>query len=183
MTTGTSQHIIHRGIARENCRYWKNLETKGIPWGLSSRELLLDNQSNPKTIATKSPLPTIMNQKIAAFPYTALDTTKSEIRLINLQPDRVTDGIKCELILASLNDKSTYEALSYELGSPCPGVFGIKLNDQEHFVRENLWLALRCLRLEDGPRPSGLMRFVLIKAISQSPTTKLTRWEESIPKH
>ncbi|KAF8852372.1 HET-domain-containing protein, partial [Acephala macrosclerotiorum] len=93
-----------------------------------------------------------MDQKIAAFPYTALDTTKSEIRLIHLQPGRVTDEIKCELILASLNDKSTYEALSYEWGPPCPGVFGIKLNGQEHFVRENLWLALRCLRLEDGPR-------------------------------
>lgn len=81
-----------------------------------------------------------MDQKIATFPYNALDTTKSEIRLIHLQPGWVTDGIKCELILASLNYKSTYEALSYEWGPPCPDVFGIKLSGQEDFVRENLWL-------------------------------------------
>ena len=93
-----------------------------------------------------------MNQKTGAVSYTALDSTKPEIRLINLYPRGVTNGIKCELILADLNEKPIYEALSYEWGPSAPVDFCIKLNNQEHFVRKNLWLALLCLRSKDGPR-------------------------------
>jgi hypothetical protein len=93
-----------------------------------------------------------MNQIPAEVPYTALDSTKSEIRLICLQPHGTTDSIECELIVTNLDEKPVYESLSYEWGFPTGKDFCIKINGQERPVRENLWLALLCLRLKDGTR-------------------------------
>ncbi|TVY35242.1 Heterokaryon incompatibility protein 6,OR allele [Lachnellula subtilissima] len=81
-----------------------------------------------------------------------MDIRKPKIRLVHLQPLRITGGIECELTLANLYEKPMYEALSYEWGPLCPDDFRIKLGGQEHFVRENLWAALRCLRSEEGVR-------------------------------
>ena len=92
--------------------------------------------------------------------YTALDSSKSEIRLVHLQPRHVSstldlaiplckqENIICELVTKSLSETLVYEALSYEWGPQNePGAsFPITINGTVQEVRENLWWALFYLR-------------------------------------
>lgn len=87
-----------------------------------------------------------------AFSYPGLDSSKHEIRLIRLQPRAPSDEIKCELLLANLDGKPNFEALSYEWGSSKSTLLPIHINGQAIVIRENLWWALYYLRFEDVPR-------------------------------
>jgi hypothetical protein len=78
------------------------------------------------------------------FPYAPLNTSKAQIRLIHLQPRLVGgDEIACELWVADLDDGSlSYEALSYEWGSPSDRALLLELDGRTVPVRQNLWWAL-----------------------------------------
>ena len=78
-----------------------------------------------------------------------------EIRLIKLQPGSAGSDVHCILQHAKLSNQPSnrpqYEALSYEWG-PQTCLQTIRINDTIQQVRENLWSALRHLRLESEPR-------------------------------
>lgn len=85
--------------------------------------------------------------------YSALDLSKSQIRLFHLQPRCPEDDskIKCSLHLANLDDESClYKALSYEWGDSTNVTFEGWIDNHRVPVRKNLWLALWQLRDENG---------------------------------
>lgn len=82
--------------------------------------------------------------------------TSNHIRLVSLQPGS-DDSIVCELIVAEIHSKTSYEALSYTWGDPDDRqtVF-IKSHEHERakelLVTSNCVSALRRLRYQDRPR-------------------------------
>jgi hypothetical protein len=83
------------------------------------------------------------------FTYHALDSHTDEIRLISLEPCDLSQGdsqVACTLITAKLSENPKYEALSYMWGSLSNSAT-ITVDGQGLAVGENLWLALRQLRL------------------------------------
>lgn len=104
--------------------------------------------------------------------YTPLDPTRSQIRLIYLQPLSSGDEISCSLHIASLDDTTcVYEALSYEWAPEAPsrwnwtsvriwGTGVINLNGRDFPVRKNLWNALYHLRNK------GTIRIIWVDALA-----------------
>lgn len=83
----------------------------------------------------------------------------NEIRVLELQPRRDDDVIKCTLKHIDIRDQ-TFEALSYMWGPE--NTAPIEINGKLHHVRENLWLALKQL----APKwPSQEAKFLWIGAI------------------
>ena len=103
--------------------------------------------------------------------YTALDSSKSQIRLLTVQPGKsgryfqflqrrrtnqqptggFDDGIECSLHLASLDETNAFTALSYVWGDPsiCKPII---VNGSVASVTVNLEAALRRLRQEENPQ-------------------------------
>jgi hypothetical protein len=82
-----------------------------------------------------------------------------EIRLIRLLPwDDSDPMVKCEIVVRQFDNKPQYEALSYTWGRGEENI-DILLDGKVHQVQENLWLALRRLRLRTG------VRFLWVDAI------------------
>lgn len=82
------------------------------------------------------------------FPYTPLDRTTGEIRLVRLHMPIVANDdneIICDLITTPLPQSPSYEALSYTWGSP-ENKRTIKLNGKPFQVTQNLFGALKHLR-------------------------------------
>ncbi|KAG4438710.1 hypothetical protein IFR05_005790 [Cadophora sp. M221] len=97
-----------------------------------------------------------MPEPIPSLLYLPFDPTKSQIRLIYLQPNQTNSGdgdnIACTLRVADLDDENcAYDALSYEWGNQTNPSFSVILNGEETSVRENLWLALRSLKDQTQP--------------------------------
>lgn len=83
--------------------------------------------------------------------YTALDSSRREVRLLRLLAGSQADGINCELYTTSLSNPDDYEALSYVWGSASnPRPITIKGNVVS--VTKNLETALRHIRYPDRPR-------------------------------
>lgn len=82
-----------------------------------------------------------------AFPYEDLSTARS-IRLLRLQPGAGKDPIVCSLFEVNLDDAPTFAALSYVWGYQYTHA-NIQVNDQDFRVTENLFSALRRVRLAD----------------------------------
>ncbi len=83
------------------------------------------------------------------FTYHALDLHTDEIRLISLEPcdlSQPESQVACTLITAKLSENPKYEALSYMWGS-LSNPTTITVDFQDFSVGENLWRALRQLRL------------------------------------
>ncbi|PVH74749.1 HET-domain-containing protein [Cadophora sp. DSE1049] len=86
--------------------------------------------------------------------YTPIDSTKSEIRILRIQPaKKESDEIQCDLVHSFLDKSPKYEALSYTRGGPAPdpGQY-ILLSSQRFPVFENLFAALVRLRHTSKPR-------------------------------
>ncbi|SPJ71724.1 uncharacterized protein FTOL_01452 [Fusarium torulosum] len=83
--------------------------------------------------------------------YSALNSSRREIRLLRLFAGSETDAIKCELYTTSLDCPDEYEALSYVWGSP-KDPRSITVEGEAKDVTQNLESALRHLRHEDRPR-------------------------------
>lgn len=78
-------------------------------------------------------------------------TKTDEIRLLTLCPGSPASPIECILSHCRLSSHPKYDALSYVWGSE-NGLTALKLNGERHFVRQNLFIALKHLRLEHEPR-------------------------------
>ncbi|KAI0850529.1 heterokaryon incompatibility protein-domain-containing protein [Daldinia vernicosa] len=91
--------------------------------------------------------------------YSSLDHSRREIRLLHLHPGKLSSLISCHLSQCSLDDKPTYEALSY--------VWGTSINPQrivltrdnlfplegsDFAVAPNLYAALQFIRKPDAER-------------------------------
>lgn len=99
--------------------------------------------------------------------YNALDPLKREIRLLELQPGKRKDDIRCGLIHASLAEKPRYYALSYTWGDPRIRAH-IFVNDVKTSITSNLEVALRHGREETRP----LCLWVDALCINQSDLTE-----------
>ena len=82
------------------------------------------------------------------FTYAPLNPV-SQVRLLSITKSSSTE-IVCSLEDASLEEDSTYEALSYTWGDPSD-TSSIKLNDRSFPVTKNLAVALQHLREEEKP--------------------------------
>jgi hypothetical protein len=84
-----------------------------------------------------------------SFTYHALNSHTDEIRLVSLEPcdlSQVDAQVACTLITVKLSENPKYEALSYMWGSLSNSAT-IAVDGQDLSVGENLWLALKQLRL------------------------------------
>ncbi|PMD36727.1 HET-domain-containing protein [Hyaloscypha variabilis F] len=86
-----------------------------------------------------------------AFPYKPLDSSKSEIRVINLKHGVAPSPVECTLQHIPMASKSRgfYRALSYTWG-PSEPTKVLLLDHIQIEVRENLWQALYHLRQPDA---------------------------------
>ncbi|CAN9182339.1 unnamed protein product [Alternaria alternata] len=82
---------------------------------------------------------------LSAHVYQSIDSENGEIRLLEVLPGCYDDVIKIKLYAKNLNDKPTYEALSYAWGT-IPSSNRAIINGCPVPVRESLDLALRRLR-------------------------------------
>ena len=78
------------------------------------------------------------------------DLVEGQIRLLSLRGGSESDGVDCDLLIASLNDQVDYEALSYVWGD-ARDTKPIRLCGQPFHVTVNLESALRNLRQTDRP--------------------------------
>lgn len=84
------------------------------------------------------------------YPYKPLDSSVDTIRLMVLHPRQEGEDetvVRCSLIHTDFLSKPEYEALSYTWGNRSPSKH-ISINGIEVSVRENLYSALYCLRLQ-----------------------------------
>lgn len=77
--------------------------------------------------------------------YITLGREKKQVRLLLLLPGEFKDPICCNLLIAHLDEKPYYKALSYVWGDPARRL-PIFVNGQEHHITTNLYRALRRLR-------------------------------------
>ncbi|PYI05117.1 hypothetical protein BO78DRAFT_276464, partial [Aspergillus sclerotiicarbonarius CBS 121057] len=77
--------------------------------------------------------------------YTRLDADRRQIRIASILPGRWSEDVSCKLEIVSLDDKPSYEALSYTWGDLSDKV-PIFLECSTFLVTKNLHMALRRLR-------------------------------------
>jgi Heterokaryon incompatibility protein (HET) len=82
------------------------------------------------------------------YEYTPLDSSTTTIRLVILLPGEFGEDVECTLLHVPLDTELSYEALSYTWGDP-KMLHPILLDDQTFPVTENLYDALRHLRLKN----------------------------------
>lgn len=94
--------------------------------------------------------------------YTQIDTSRSEIRLLKIEPSQgLDDQVKCSLHVKTLTADLDFDALSYAWGSP-EKVSPIELNGQKICIARNLSVALPKLRHYNAAAP----RYIWIDALS-----------------
>jgi len=96
--------------------------------------------------------------KMASSVYTPIDSTKGEIRMLEIQPaKKELKETRCALVHSLLDKSPKYEALSYTWGGPAPEPGkSIKLGSQRFPVFENPFTALVILRHTSKPRIIGI---------------------------
>lgn len=85
------------------------------------------------------------------YTYAALSQDSAGIRLLTVWPGAWDDEVRCDLQHTSLDDKPSYEALSYTWGD-ANDTRQISLGGYPWSVTANLEVAIRYLRQEDRPR-------------------------------
>src|SRR3569833_237384 len=83
--------------------------------------------------------------------YQVLDSSRGEIRLLEIHGGDFYEVVKCTLSVGSLEDNPSFEALSYVWGDEKDRA-NITLQDESTSVTVNLKLALQHLRHSDRPR-------------------------------
>jgi hypothetical protein len=91
-----------------------------------------------------------VQEQLAAL-YKPLDSNRSEIRLVTLNPGNFADDIRCSLSTVSLDDGASYEALSYVWGDS-RSARQIFIDGLPACVTDSLETALRYLRYVSRPR-------------------------------
>ncbi|RSL56805.1 hypothetical protein CEP53_006678 [Fusarium sp. AF-6] len=90
-------------------------------------------------------------KKASPFQYEALDPRKREIRLLELYPGKPGSKVVTRLFNVSLDERPSFEALSYTWGPPWP-TYDIFVNETKFSVGRNLRKALDDLRHASEPR-------------------------------
>lgn len=90
-----------------------------------------------------------------SFPFRSLTTGTSLLRLVSVEPGSFSDPVQCKLRYVNLEERPTYEALSYVWGDATV-TEPITLDGRRFPVTINLQLALRYLRQEDTKREFGI---------------------------
>jgi Heterokaryon incompatibility protein (HET) len=75
----------------------------------------------------------------------------NSIRILTLLPGTEEEEIRCQMRCATLSDRPRYSAVSYMWG-PSDERRTIWINEQQIYVRKNLWSALQRLRLRTQDR-------------------------------
>ncbi|KAH8893864.1 HET-domain-containing protein, partial [Thozetella sp. PMI_491] len=85
--------------------------------------------------------------------YNELDSSKQQIRLLELLPPSQAKGLPLNnLITVSLDEKPHYDALSYVWGTAIPESQILLADDTVLVIGRNLKNAIEDLRLSDRPR-------------------------------
>jgi hypothetical protein len=93
-----------------------------------------------------TPIPTCSKAESSIYSERLL--SGNQTRVLHIQPSSDPhQQLKCELTLVNLNDRPSYEALSYVWGFEPPSVW-IVCNDQPIAIRPELSYALMRLRLK-----------------------------------
>jgi hypothetical protein len=101
--------------------------------------------------ASNSDLPSSQTTPLATGDFLYQQLGENSIRLLLLHPGIESAPIQCQLSEVPRKDNPVYEALSYMWGSPNTPK-SINVNGKNVFVGENLWNALRNLRLKSKAR-------------------------------
>ncbi|CAM1509004.1 Fc.00g027430.m01.CDS01 [Cosmosporella sp. VM-42] len=119
--------------------------------------------------------------------YEPLDTTKSEIRLLDILSDGPGSTVNCSLRTVSLDDKPVFTALSYVWGDPAKSC-EIILNGNRIGVTTNLESALRHVRrhwtqaqLKDH-QPTFSLRAGVTSYVKSTLTHVRRHWTQAQPK-
>ncbi|KAH8674536.1 heterokaryon incompatibility protein-domain-containing protein, partial [Tricladium varicosporioides] len=99
-----------------------------------------------------------LSEALPSHVYEPLDTSRHEIRLLNIHPGIAGTKIRANLIVVSLDDTPSYEALSYTWGDPSQtstielfdNVLTENCSKSTFHATVNLELALQHLRYSDG---------------------------------
>lgn len=83
--------------------------------------------------------------------YRPLDESKNQIRLVHLLPGIDSDDLHCRFSMISLDDDSSFEALSYVWGDEKDRM-PVQVEGKEVTVTRNLYQALKSLRYEEKER-------------------------------
>ena len=86
-----------------------------------------------------------------SYAYQSLDSSSSEIRLLELAPGSWDEDIKFQLRHACLSERPAYEALSYTWGNACNRT-SVALSGHRFEITANLESALRHLRDRESTR-------------------------------
>ena len=113
----------------------------------------LPNQSiSPRTPSDCQISPPTIAMEESNFKHSPLSRDEDEIRLVDLLPcTDSTASIRCNIQHVKLSDRPQYEALSYVWGS-VDEPKSIEIDGKKQSIRENLYLALKRLRLVAKPR-------------------------------
>lgn len=136
----------HAHAGRSDSPGWHSICSASTPLNREprlSRQISVLFPTKPKNCKS---LTNMMDTK----PYSPLDVSSKEIRLLTLHPGRKLSPIRTSLFIGRLSDDPSpvYEALSYVWG-PVDGLMHTIAVDGNPFqVRENLWQALQHLRSE-----------------------------------
>jgi len=82
------------------------------------------------------------------FPHTKL--REGEVRLLTIPPSAFGSELACSLCVARLQDRPSYEALSYCWGDSRRN-HHIRIDEASFAVTDSVYEALQYLRLEDQP--------------------------------
>src|SRR3569833_262741 len=127
-----------------------NTSTIWAPQSLPSTELLPPESSDPELQAEGEPEANTAYKPIyeKLIPY-------DEFRTLTLWGGSEKDGIRCTIQRRCIHHPPNFEALSYEWKLSDSGNLpprSITLNDENFSVGQNLWNALRFLRLQKGSK-------------------------------
>lgn len=89
------------------------------------------------------------------YQYKTIDSSREEIRLLRILPGAWRDPIHCETLVASLESKPIYDALSYAWGDQ-KNKLDVFLDGISFPVTKNLFTALRRIRAHQEPESTVL---------------------------
>lgn len=110
-----------------------------------------------------------------------LDSTKQEIRVLDILPGRFGDPLRAELRVVSRAEEPTpaYEALSYTCGPATRGTFAILQKNVKFPITDNLYDALQRLRQKRKTRTLWVDAICINQQDNERRAIKSAQWAKS----
>ncbi|CAG8961592.1 hypothetical protein HYFRA_00006126 [Hymenoscyphus fraxineus] len=113
---------------------------------------VVNNDPQALQALSKSTSLSLLAMECQNFVHRPLNQNTDEIRLLNILPSEdPTSAIECQILHVRLSQKPLYEALSYTWGDEDESQH-LLIRGEKYGLRENLWSAIKQLRLERTTR-------------------------------